>query len=99
MSSIYSLGVVASAGVAGDARDATLAYPSERRGFVNLHTDLPTRAQADRLLRGHHPATVSLYLPTAIARRVWLNGGRVRAVRRDDILRKSPAAAILRYPI
>jgi len=34
-----------------------------------------------------------------IARRVWLNGGRVLAVRRDDIPRKSPAAAILRYPI
>ena len=99
MSSICSLGAVATTGVAGDARDATLAYPSERRGFVNPHTDLPTRAQADRLLRGHHPATVSIYLPTAIARRVWLNGGRVLAVRRDDMPRKSPAAAVLRYPI
>ena len=32
-----------------------------------------------------------------IARRVWLNGGRVLAVRRDDIPGKSSVAAILRY--
>jgi len=32
-----------------------------------------------------------------IARRVWLNGGRVLAVRSDDIPGKSPVAAILRY--
>jgi hypothetical protein len=32
-----------------------------------------------------------------IARRVWLNGGKVLAVRRDDIPGKSSVAAILRY--
>jgi len=32
-----------------------------------------------------------------IARRVWLNGGKVLAVRRDDIPGKAPVAAILRY--
>jgi hypothetical protein len=32
-----------------------------------------------------------------IARRVWLNGGRVLAVRSDDIPGMSPVAAILRY--
>jgi hypothetical protein len=32
-----------------------------------------------------------------IARRVWLNGGRVLAVRRDDIPGQSSVAAILRY--
>jgi hypothetical protein len=32
-----------------------------------------------------------------IARRVWLNGGRVLAVRRDDIPGKASVAAILRY--
>jgi hypothetical protein len=32
-----------------------------------------------------------------IARRVWLNGGRVLAVRRDDIPGESSVAAILRY--
>jgi release factor family 11 len=32
-----------------------------------------------------------------IARRVWLNGGRVLAVRRDDIPGKGSVAAILRY--
>jgi Bacterial archaeo-eukaryotic release factor family 11 len=33
-----------------------------------------------------------------IARRVWLSGGRVLAVRRDDIPGREPVAAILRYP-
>ena len=32
-----------------------------------------------------------------IARRVWLSGGRVLAVRRDDIPGKGSVAAILRY--
>jgi hypothetical protein len=31
---------------------------------VNLHTDLPTRTQIDRLLQSRHPACVSLYLST-----------------------------------
>lgn len=34
-----------------------------------------------------------------IARRVWLNGGRVLAVRRDDIPEGQPVAAILRYSL
>jgi hypothetical protein len=29
-----------------------------------LHTDIPTRAQVDRLLVNRHPASVSIYLPT-----------------------------------
>jgi len=31
---------------------------------VNLHTDIPTRADVDRLLVSRHAASVSLYLPT-----------------------------------
>ena len=31
---------------------------------MNLHTDLPTRAQIDRLLQSRQPASVSLYLAT-----------------------------------
>jgi len=31
---------------------------------VNLHTDIPTRAELDRLLTSRHPASVALYLPT-----------------------------------
>jgi hypothetical protein len=31
---------------------------------VLLHTDIPTRAQVDRLLVSRHPASVSIYLPT-----------------------------------
>jgi hypothetical protein len=34
-----------------------------------------------------------------IARRAWLAGGRVLAVRRDDIPDQGSVAAILRYPI
>lgn len=34
-----------------------------------------------------------------VARRVWLTGGRVLAVRRGDIPGGGPVAAILRYPI
>ena len=31
---------------------------------MNLHTDIPTRAEIDRLLTSRHPASVALYLPT-----------------------------------
>ena len=31
---------------------------------MNLHTDMPTRAQVDRLLDSRNPASVSIYLPT-----------------------------------
>lgn len=31
---------------------------------MNLHTDMPTRAQVDLLLDGREPASVSIYLPT-----------------------------------
>ncbi len=34
-----------------------------------------------------------------IARRVWLSGGRVLAVRHDDVPGGNPVAAILRYPL
>src|SRR5262249_52636058 len=32
--------------------------------LVNLHTDVPTRAQVDQLLDNRDPASVSIYLPT-----------------------------------
>jgi hypothetical protein len=31
---------------------------------MNLHTDIPTRAQVERLLESRHPASVSIYLST-----------------------------------
>ena len=34
-----------------------------------------------------------------IARRVWLSGGRVLAVRRDDVPGRNSVASILRYPL
>jgi Bacterial archaeo-eukaryotic release factor family 11 len=42
---------------------------------------------------------VSYGVVDEIARRVWLNGGRVLAVRRDDVPGKDAAAAILRYTL
>lgn len=46
----------------GSQEDPPLTDPA--RTSVNLHTDLPTRAQIDRLLQSRHPATVSVYLST-----------------------------------
>jgi len=31
---------------------------------VNLHTDIPSRGQIDRLLTNRDPASVSIYVPT-----------------------------------
>src|SRR5262249_6857240 len=38
--------------------------PTWRCELVSLHTDMPTRAQVDRLLDSRHPASVSIFLPT-----------------------------------
>jgi hypothetical protein len=42
---------------------------STREAFVNLHVDVPTRAQLDRLLASRHSSSVSLYIPTDPASR------------------------------
>ena len=42
---------------------------------------------------------VSYGVVDEIARRVWLNGGRVRAVRRADIPGEGSGAAILRWAV
>jgi hypothetical protein len=64
---------------------------------VILPTDIPTRAEIDRLLEYRAPWSVSIYLPTAPAS--WLSGARVLAVRESDIPGGSAVAAILRYPL
>jgi hypothetical protein len=46
-----------------------------------------------------HEGAATYGVVDEIARRVWLNGGRVLAVRRDDIPGGRPAAAILRYAL
>src|SRR5262249_3734512 len=38
--------------------------PGGGRQLVNLQTDIPPRAQVDRLLDNRHPVSVSIYLPT-----------------------------------
>jgi hypothetical protein len=74
---------------------------------VTLHTDIPTRAEVQRLLVTREPHCVSAYLPTspisqdAQADRIELKnlvaGGRVLAVRAPDVPGGGPLAAILRY--
>ena len=39
--------------------------PTDKDISVNLHTDLPTRTQIDRLLESRHTASVSIYLSTS----------------------------------
>ena len=56
-------------------------------------------APASALLSGSAGLARPLRVVDEIARRVWLSGGRVLAVRRDDVPGRSSVAAILRYPL
>jgi Bacterial archaeo-eukaryotic release factor family 8 len=47
----------------------------------------------------HHDGADHYGVVDEIARRVWLSGGRVLAVRREDIPGEGSVAAILRYPV
>jgi hypothetical protein len=58
-------------------------------GYVDEETGAVTFDEADD--------AVNYGVVDEIARRVWLNGGKVLAVRRDDIPGKGSVAAILRY--
>jgi len=68
---------------------------------VNLHTDIPSRAQIDRLLTNRNPASVSIYVPTdpasnGDAERIELKNLAAEAVRQLDEagLPKSDVAGI-----
>ncbi|GAB3426552.1 hypothetical protein [Flindersiella endophytica] len=50
---------------------------------------------AVRLAKAHDASTYGVV--DEIARRVWLAGGTVAAVRRDDVPGQGDAAAVLRY--
>jgi hypothetical protein len=60
-------------------------------GFVDEETGAVTFSDADD--------AVDYGVVDEIARRVWLTGGRVLAVRRDDIPEQASLAAVLRYEI
>jgi stalled ribosome rescue protein Dom34 len=58
-------------------------------GWVDDQTGAVTFAESDD--------AVAYGVVDEIARRVWLTGGRVLAVRREDVPGEGPVAAILRY--
>src|SRR5262249_31306398 len=58
---------VASGGVSLQAN--RLGLGCRRPGTMNLPTDIPTRAQVERLLAAREPSSVSIYLPTNPASR------------------------------
>ena len=80
-----------------------------------LPTDIPTRAEIDRLLEHRASSSVDdqtgavTFAPAPtddvhdvtdeISRRAWLSGAQVLAVRDDDVPGRGPLAAILRYAL
>ncbi len=77
---------------------------------MSLHTDIPSRAQVERLMTSREPSSVSVYLPTdpatrGTAERVQLKNLAAEAARQLDALGASPldkaeiAVAILRYAL
>jgi release factor family 11 len=87
----------ASADVADVARAAT--YGLVDTVLVDIDDSVPGHVDAETgaVTFDESDDAVNYGVVDEIARRVWLNGGRVLAVRRDDIPGKSVVAAILRY--
>lgn len=89
----------ASADVADVARAAT--YGAVDTVFVDIDAVVPGSVdeQTGAVTFGDESDAVSYGIVDEIARRVWLNGGRVLAVRSEDVPGGGPVAAILRYAI
>jgi hypothetical protein len=87
----------ASADIADVARAAT--YGLVDTVLVDIDEVVPGRIDAEIGAVSFDDAddAVTYGVVDEIARRVWLNGGRVLAVRRDDIPGKGSVAAILRF--
>jgi hypothetical protein len=87
----------ASADVADVARAAT--YGLVDTVLVDIDASVPGSIEEENGAVTFDEAddAVNYGVVDEIARRVWLNGGRVLAVRRDDIPGNGPVAAILRY--
>jgi Bacterial archaeo-eukaryotic release factor family 11 len=87
----------ASADIADVARAAT--YGLVDTVLVDIDETVPGRVEEETgaVTFDDTDDAVNYGVVDEIARRVWLNGGRVLAVRRDDIPGKGSVAAILRY--
>jgi hypothetical protein len=87
----------ASADIADVARAAT--YGLVDTVLVDIDEAVPGRVDEETGAVSFDDAedAVNYGVVDEIARRVWLNGGKVLAVRRDDIPGKGSVAAILRY--
>jgi hypothetical protein len=83
------------ADVAEVARAAT--YGSVDTVLVDIDAVVPGSITASGAVRFGDADADRYGVVDEIARRVWLTGGRVLAVRRDDIPGPEPVAAILRY--
>jgi hypothetical protein len=87
----------ASADIADVARAAT--YGMVDTVLVDIDEVVPGSVDegTGAITIDHTDDAINYGVVDEIARRVWLHGGRVLAVRRDDIPDKSSVAAILRY--
>jgi hypothetical protein len=87
----------ASADIADVARAAT--YGLVDTVLVDIDEAIPGRVDEETgaVTFDHTDDAVNYGVVDEIARRVWLNGGKVLAVRRDDIPGNGSVAAILRY--
>lgn len=85
---------------AGDVARAS-TYGAVETVLVDFDEILPGTIdeQTGAVIPATGPTADSYGVVDEIARRVLLAGGRVLAVRRDDIPEQGPVAAILRYPI
>jgi hypothetical protein len=83
--------------VADVARAAT--FGAVDTALVDIDATLPGAIEDDTGAVTFAPGSATTYgVVDEIARRVWLNGGRVLAVREDEVPGRQGVAAILRYP-
>jgi hypothetical protein len=88
---VLDLGDIARAATYGAVDTAIVDIDDVVPGSVDEETGVVTLAEEDD--------AVTYGVVDEIARRTWLNGGRVLAVRREDVPGGGAAAAILRYAV
>jgi hypothetical protein len=91
---LTDVGDVARAATAGAVNTVFVDSDAVVTGSVDEHTGAVTLAEDSDPARPDHYGVVD-----EIVRRAWLAGGKVLAVRRQDIPGEGSVAAILRYPI
>jgi hypothetical protein len=77
---------------------------SDEKGFTDAGTGVGQGGQAideetGAVIFAEDDDAVAYGVVDEIARRAWLTGGRVLAVRREDVPGGGPVAAILRYAV